>query len=280
MKLFFLALLSATLFFPSVMWGQVSDEANRQDPRGLYKLMTLTAYDVEQYAPYDQYKLCTDSISLTIIINKGVFQIVNNEKDVLNYTGEALEYDTDTRTKIYNSSDKEFTLKWWCEVKNHPYFPYNSWCIEKYKAGELSDEASRIFHEIVEFHEPDEKNAFIGEWRILGGMDNFRKVKKQIKDLRAKNPSFGRKAQMLVFTSNNVVVVALEQNGGVGGMLDVNYDGRKSITFGNATHRVRWIDENLMAIEYKTEYSSNYEVYERITDGQSVVSRIADRLVK
>lgn len=280
MKLFYLTLLSATLFFSSVVRGQVSDDANRQDPRGVYKLMTLTAYGVEQYAPYDQYKLCTDSISLTIAIDKGIFQIVNNDKTVLNYTGESLEYDTDTRTKIYNSNDKEFTLKWWSEVKNHLYFPHNNWCIEKYKAGEFSDEASRIFQEIMDFHEPDKENPFIGEWRVLGGMDDFSKVKEQVADLRAKNPSLGSKAQMLVLTSNNMVIVALEQNGGAGGMFDVSYGGRKSITFAGTTRQVRWIDENLMAIEYKTEYSSNYDVYERITDGQSVVSRIADRLVK
>ena len=252
--------------------------SNEQYPRGVYKLMTITAYDVEQASPFDQYKICTDSVSLTVMVNNGAFQINNNDNEVLNYTGDYSEGEEDKRTKIYNCNEQEFTLKWWSEIKNHRYFPYKSWCIEKYKAGEYSDNASKIFPVIMEQQGVDSQNAFIGEWRILGEMEDLSKVKKQIKDMKGKKSTMNTNGQIIIFTPERMFAVALEQ--GVGVMLDVAYDNNVSLTFGGSTHHVKWHNDNTLIVEFKTEQDCSYEVYERVTDGRPLISRIADKFIE
>ena len=100
------------LLCPMTAWGQ--SDVDKQDPRGVYKLMTITSYGEERPSPFDQYKICTDSISLTVVVEgDGAFMIVRNDRDILNYTGDVTEGDTDTRVRVYDSNEQEFLLKWW-----------------------------------------------------------------------------------------------------------------------------------------------------------------------
>lgn len=259
------------MLFPTFVMGQ-SHESPKEDPRGVYKLMTITSYGVEQYAPYDQYKICTDSVSLTLAIDQGMFQIRDNDKVILNYTGEEKKGSNDTKTKIFDSGKDGFTLKWWSATQNHLYFPYNDWCIEKYKSGEYSPAGKVIFDMLLQESISDKDNPLVGTWRVLGKMDELVRVKDQLTAMHKKNPTANAQNNFLIFMPDHFWVVSGK---GMGAPADVKYEGKNAIRYGNASHKIRWEGENLIIVEYKSEFSTNYEVYERVTDNQSMLSRLA-----
>lgn len=269
-------LLLFMMLFPTFVMGQ-SQALSKEDPRGVYKLMTITSYGVEQNAPYDQYKICTDSVSLTLAVSQGVFQITNNDKAILNYTGEETKGSHDTKTKIFDSDKDGFTLKWWSTTQNHIYFPYNDWCIEKYKSGEYSPAGKAIFDMLQQESISDKGNPLLGTWRVLGHMDELVRVKDQLAAMYKKNPTASAQNNFLVFMPDHFWVVSGK---GMGAPADVKYEGRNVIHFGNASHKIRWQSDDLIIVEYKGEFSTNYEVYERVTDNRSMLSRLAGWLMK
>ncbi len=272
MKKNFHHFLMLMALLPSFAMGQ-SQNLKRENPRGVYKLMTIIAYEVEQYAPYEQYKICTDSVSLTMSVNnQGLFNIQDNDKLVLNYTGKEVKGDNDTQTKIFDSDKDGFSLMWWSTVKNNLYFPYNDWCIEKYKAGEYSPEGRKIFDMLTQKTISDESNALIGTWRILGIMDELHKVKAQLQDMREKNPTINAQSNLLVFTADRLWLASVT---GVGVPIDIKYESKSSINYAGKSHKIKWHDKNTVIVEYQTEFATNYEVYERITDNLSMLERMA-----
>ena len=58
--------------------------AQTENPRGIYKMMTLTGKVGEVKAPYEQYKVCTDSITLMVSFQNAFFSISDNDHKVLN----------------------------------------------------------------------------------------------------------------------------------------------------------------------------------------------------
>ena len=44
----------------------IVSNAQTESPRGIYKMMTLTGKQGEIKAPFDQYKICTDSVTLML----------------------------------------------------------------------------------------------------------------------------------------------------------------------------------------------------------------------
>ncbi len=42
--------------------------AQTENPRGIYKMTTLTGKVGEVKAPFDQYKICTDSVTLMVSV--------------------------------------------------------------------------------------------------------------------------------------------------------------------------------------------------------------------
>ena len=265
--------IGGCLILPIAGMSQNS-ESKTQDPRGVYKLTTITSNGIVQYAPFDQYKICTDSVSLTVAVNdNGLFRISNADKVILNYTGEEVKGENDTSTKIYDSDDKGFTLKWWSEIKNHILFPYRDWCIEKYQVGEYSSTSSKIFSALMTVQERDKKNDLIGTWRVLGRMDELRDVKEQLKSMYEKNPTAKPNNNFVIFLPDCLVDVS-------GVCLNVSYEGKKSIKTGGVTQRIKWLKKDLIAIEFKKGYQIDYTVYERVTGDVPIISYIADRFVK
>ena len=80
MKKTFITMLLATLTLGAA--------AQTENPRGIYKMMTLTGKQGEIKAPFDQYKICTDSITMMVSVQNAFFNIVDNDKQVFNYTGD------------------------------------------------------------------------------------------------------------------------------------------------------------------------------------------------
>ena len=61
--------------------------AQTENPRGVYKLITLDGRAGLVNAPLDQYKICTDSVTLMLNVYQGnKFQIGRSDNEILNYT--------------------------------------------------------------------------------------------------------------------------------------------------------------------------------------------------
>lgn len=85
--------------------------AQTDNPRGVYKMTFMVDKNgTKIQTPYELYKVCTDSVTLTATINGNNFRIINNDTRVLNYTGEGPNMNDATATRIFNSNDKHFTL--------------------------------------------------------------------------------------------------------------------------------------------------------------------------
>ena len=61
--------------------------AQTENPRGIYRLMTLVGKNGEVNSPFHQYKVCTDSLTLMVVFRNNSFSISNNDRMVFNYTG-------------------------------------------------------------------------------------------------------------------------------------------------------------------------------------------------
>ena len=55
--------------------------AQTENPRGIYKMMTIIGKAGEVKAPFDQYKICTDEVTLTLSMKQaGYFILHDNDK--------------------------------------------------------------------------------------------------------------------------------------------------------------------------------------------------------
>ena len=101
-----------TLLLASLTMGS---SAQTENPRGIYKMMTLTGKMGEVKAPFEQYKVCTDSITLMVSFNAAFFSISDNDHKVFTYTGDQPKDENDKSTLIYDSNADHFSMKWWSQ---------------------------------------------------------------------------------------------------------------------------------------------------------------------
>jgi hypothetical protein len=244
----------------------------RENPRGIYKMTTLTGKVGEILAPYDQYKVCTDSITLMVSVNNAFFSIGDNDHKVFNYTGAQPKDENDKSTLIFDSNAKHFSQKWWSQYSSHLYFPNNDWCTEKYESGKYSENGRIVFDALTGKSEIDPQNPLTGTWRIMGYMDELRNVKKEVQRLHEQYPGSKYYNSFVVFSPKNMVMVA----GGVSGYIEkVEYDGKNAYKMGNKTYRIKWLSKDRIAIEERIDYRIDWQILERVTDEQTLLSRIA-----
>jgi hypothetical protein len=62
--------------------------AQSENPRGIYMMTTLTGNLGEVKAPYEQYKICTDTMTLMVSAQNNTFSMTDNDHDVFYYTGD------------------------------------------------------------------------------------------------------------------------------------------------------------------------------------------------
>lgn len=245
--------------------------AQTENPRGIYKMTTLTGKLGEINAPFEQYKVCTDSITLMVSEHMNGFNITCNDRQVLNYTGEQPKKEDDKSTLIYDSNTEQFKLKWWSTYANHLYFPKDDWCIEKYESGKYSDLSKILFDALTGTAETDAKNPLTGTWRFIGYVDELRDVKKELPKLHEKYPSSAYFNTFMVFSPGYLTSVF-----NIGGGVDkVEYEGKKAYKAGNKVYQVKWLSKNRIAIEYRQDYRIDWMILERMTDGTTPLSHIA-----
>ena len=253
--------------------------AQTENPRGIYKLMTLIGKSGEVNSPYHQYKVCTDSLTLMVVFGRdGTFSINNNDRMVFNYTGDQPKSEDDKSILIYDSNAEHFTEKWWSEYPYHIIFPHNDWCVEKYKSGEYTAESRIAFDAMTGKTEVDAKNPLTGTWRFIGELDELRDLKKGLAKLHERYPKSKYYNNFFIFTPKNLVFAS----SGSGIVGDVVYDGKKGYTYkyNNITRKVKWLSKDRIAVELHTEIGTDWQILERVTDGQTPMSYIISSYIQ
>ena len=256
--------------------------AQTENPRGVYKLTSLIdKHGVTIQAPFDQYKICTDSVTLMFSVNGNHFMLAKNDSQVFNYTGEEPDAHNATATRIFDSNADHFTLKWWSTYPNHLYFPKNDWCTEFYESGKHSDNAQKILDALMSPNASHPQNPFIGTWRFLGMMDELRDVKKQLNALR-KDAAKGMNIGHFIFTPTRAITYS---NGSRGGSTEfIAYNGKKKIMMGSGQrfhkHNIIWLSKECFAMEVHLDgYRTDYQIWERMPDSTPLFNRIASQYV-
>lgn len=255
--------------------------AQTENPRGVYKMTFIVDKNGTKIpAPYEQYKICTDSVTLMASIQGSRFSIGNNDARVLNYTGEEPDMQNATATRIFNSNEKHFTLKWWSQRAGHMFFPQNNWCTEYYESDTYSSTGKTIF-DALQSKAPaiDKKHPLYGHWHIIDIYDELPDVKAAVKKLvKDKEHTPYRGNDIIILTSSKFIYTG-------GQCLDASTDGKNYIELSQgknkqATYKVHQLSKDYIAIIKKRNQFTDYELWKRITDDVTPLSRIAARNVR
>ncbi len=258
--------------------------AQTENPRGVYKLTgLLDKYGNVIKEPFDQYKICTDSVTLMFTVNGNRFSIGKNDSQVFNYTGEEPDANDTTATRIFDSNAAHFTQKWWSTYSNHIYFPKNDWCTEYYESGKYSDNAKKILDALMSPTASHPQNPFIGTWRFIGMMDELRNVKKELKKLR-EDAAKGQNIGHLIITPHPQRAI-MYSNGNRGGAIELfMYKGKKKIFMGTEQrpneYAITWLSKDCIAMEVHVDgFRTDYQIWERVTDSTPLFNKIASQYV-
>lgn len=269
MKQTIFTLLLATLW--------VGANAQTENPRGIYRLMTLVGKNGEINSPYHQYKVCTDSLTLMVVFRGGIFSMNNNDHQIFNYTGSEPKSEDDKSILIYDSNAEHFTEKWWSDFRGHMIFPDNDWCVEKYQSGQYTEESRIAFDAMTGKAEVDAGNLLTGTWRFIGYVDELRDIKKRLSKLHEQYPKSKYFNSFVIFAPKDWTMIA----GGTGGGVDkIEYNGKKSYKVGNMTHQVKWLSKDRIAVEERIDYRTDWMILERVTDGTTPLSHIISQYIQ
>ena len=258
-------LVSAIVLLPLLCQAQ-----NNENPRGIYKLTSIIGKQGETKAPFDQYKICTDSVTLMLNISGNRYNLSNTDHIIFNYTGEEPDPVNAHASRIYDSNAERFTLKWWNTTPGHMFFPENDWCIEKYESGQYSDTGRRIFDALTSTGTADKANPLIGTWQVLGMMDELRDVKPTLQKMQkdySERPL--RRHYYVILTKENLI------HTGQSSISNVSFLDKNSMKVGNQVMKIKWLSKDVVALEVKQDWRTDYEIWQRDTDSVPVLSRIA-----
>lgn len=225
------------------------------------------------YPPY------TDSVTLTATINGNHFRIINNDAKVLNYTGEGPNMNDATATRIFNSNDKHFTLKWWSNMKGHLFYPQNDWCTEYYESDTYSSQGKILF-DALQSKAPaiDNKCPLYGHWHRINIYDELPDVKAAIKEIVKNKEEFQYSGfDILILTPSHFIYTG-------GQILNSNTDGKSFIEVdgltGTNTFKVYRLSKDYIAVAKKRNQFTDYELWKRIIDDVTPLNRIASKCKK
>ena len=254
----------------SLMLFAAGAGAQTENPRGIYRLVALEGKTPLVNAPFDQYKVVTNDITLTLFVQPdGSFNIANTDGQTLNYTGSEPKTEGDHSMRIYDSDARGFKLKWWSTVRGHMYFPEGGWVTEHYESGKYSDNGRIIFDALLQKFSADPAQPLVGAWRQLGWMDELRNTKKTVAALEknyATSPYYGT---MMIIMPDNVVYYVMSSGdkgfrvqGAVG--KDHSIPDRNTIKVGDEVRKVTWVNKNTIAIALTRDWRTDYAIYSRI----------------
>ena len=172
-----------TIITLTILLNVVGLHAQKSNPRGIYHMVSITGKNGTEAAMFDQYKICTDSMTWMVSITEtgepnehGIqtqypyFRIVDNDHMVFNHTGEEPDASDPTRTRIFNAGKKGFSLKWWSTSRGHSVFPENAWCTEQYESNSFSASGKKIFDMLYRTKIKTKKDGLQGRWKVVGAI--------------------------------------------------------------------------------------------------------------
>jgi hypothetical protein len=105
-------------------------------------------------------------------------------------------------------------------------------------------------------------------------VDELRDVKKALPKLQEQYRTSKYFNSFMVLSPENAVLIT----SGIGGAVDkIEYDGKKAYKMGNKTCRVKWLSKDRIAVEERIDYRIDWQILERVTDGQTLLSCIASQ---
>lgn len=261
----------------------LNTNAQTENPRGIYKLVGINGKDGKYFKePFDQYKICGDNVTLTMNAIGNSFRIFKNDSQVFNYTGAEPASADDKSSLIYDSDDKGFKLKWWSTYPNHLIFPANDWCVETYSTNGFAKGMKAVANGLQSTFVSEKKKDLTGCWRFIGWMDELRDVKKEVKRmLNSYSESKHYNKIFLVFSEKNMLIT----DDNVGSYDEIEYIGNKGYKIikdkfnddANETLNVKWISNDLIAVEFKVDYRTDYRILERMKDEKAILDYIFER---
>ena len=170
-KVLFLSVLSLMAISVAV--------AQKENPRGLYKLQKFMYDDGSQKdPPFEQYKYCGDNVTLQLDVSEDIkagianFRMFNNDRVVLNYTGNVPVGEEGKGIQIFNSTKKNFTLRWYSRYTNHSLFPTDAFVNESYSSTQSISPLVAQAIKMLTTKEWKSKNKMVGVWRRRGYTKN------------------------------------------------------------------------------------------------------------
>lgn len=249
--------------------------AQTENPRGIYRMTTLTGNLGEVKAPYEQYKICTDSVTLMMSMHGSSFSISDNDNKVFNYTGSQPKDENDRGPLIYDSNADHFTLKWWSEYSGHIHFPKHDWCIEKYEAGKYTENARMVFDALNAVPTVGKANTLTSTWRVIGWMDELKGAKKQLAVLKANYATSKYVGQYICITNDAMVMTSIGRRWARGGVKKCECPNKNTLKTGKETCAVKWLSKDIIALEVRNDFRIDWQILERVADGQTLMGRIA-----
>ena len=283
-KSVFSVIIISMAFFTFPLKGTCQTE----NPRGIYKMTAFKTKWGNQGLLFEQYKLCTDSLTITFkLYNRGKEKLFLLDKydDVFYYTGEEPSSEDDKSTLIYNSDKKHFSEKWWKNDAgnvsiDYPELPNNDWVTEEYEAEQFSESGKMFFDAIMQRQLANKTNPLIGVWKNLGvllemneeGLDSLKRG--------YPNTPFYEKA-FFVFTPSYWAYTRPngDGNGIAGAFNKITYGGKDSFNDGVLAepYSITWINDNLISLTYKVPNGQSLNtILERVNDGSSVFDRVSN----
>lgn len=268
-------LLILCLMSTTMCWGQKHPKEN---PRGIYRMTSLVEKNGrEVVSPFDQYKICTDSITLNLNIMGTKFSI-SKEESILNYTGEKPDKKQAHAIRIYDSNAEHFTLKWWSSFSNHLLFPENDWCTEFYVANSYSDKGKLLFNILTKpAPAADPEHPFYGNWhRIACVADDLDKVKEKWEAL------YNQKNAEEKYSGLDIIIINETNFVYSGGeILKVESDGKEHLSVQGKNPNdscelsAVWLPDDYVAVARPYGNHTVHELWKRITDDVPPISHIA-----
>lgn len=299
MKKLFLLLFSTLL-----LTACVTKESNTENPRGVYKMTKLIGKNGEIDAPFDQYQICTDSITmLAWIEGDGQLYINGTYDNLLNYTGENPKDSSDKSVRIYNSNSEGFALKWWSEFDNHIYFPKNDWCTELYEVGLYSEIGKTYFDILMNEHKSSE-NPYLGIWRLVQSyssdvieMEIFNvedgktvsSETKNVMDLLKNDKEYlnnqinmakTKNSLLCTFSPSHLLCFELQSTQRGRGFLQNSVYNEKGFILNENVFEVTWLsDDCIVATNVESNGNITHDLMIRESGTTSLVSQIADHYI-
>lgn len=256
----------------------VSFAQSTENSRGVYRLQYVVGSDsVVKKPSFEQYKICTDSISLMVTLtvkNQNISYHMGKNDDMLNYTGEALDAADSTKTRVFNSNAEAFTLRWWNKSTfTSALFTPRSWIDEYYKADDIPANVQPLFDALMQpVSSYNSKTPLYGLWRSVGLFDELKDIQKtEIKSLEQDASADAATKNLMLVTSSCVLETGSQL------YIPVRSDGKKAFTYldKGTTFKVHWLGKNVIAVETKRQQFTDYTLWQRVNGTESPFSHIA-----